>query len=137
MICWLRPRVVELNDYRCEIVIPLSRRSRNHLNSMYFGALCVGADCAGGLMAFEEMRKARKKIDLVFKSISGEFLKRPEGDVHFICEDGGKTQQLIERTINSKEREETPVTIIAKTYDPEELEVAKFTLTLSVKLREK
>lgn len=88
-------------------------------------------------MAFEEMRKARKKIDLVFKSISGEFLKRPEGDVHFICEDGGKTQQLIERTINSKEREETPVTIIAKTYDPEELEVARFTLTLSVKLREK
>lgn len=136
MIWWLRPKVIDLNDYRCEIVIPLSRRSRNHLSSMYFGALCVGADCAGGLMAFEELKKTDHKIDIVFKSVAGEFLKRPESDVHFICEDGGKTQQLIQRAITSKAREEEEVLIRATTLEPEETEVARFTLVLSVKARE-
>ena len=115
MIWWVRPRVAELSAYRCEVVIPLSRRTRNHLRSMYFGALCVGADCAGGLMAFEEVKRSGKRIDIVFKAVSGEFLKRPESDVHFVCEDGGKAAQLIEKAIESGEREETEVIISAHT----------------------
>ena len=43
--------MVELSDDKCVVKVPLKRRSRNHLRSMYFGALAAGADCAGGLIA--------------------------------------------------------------------------------------
>jgi hypothetical protein len=39
LIALVRPQVVEMGDDRCVIRIPLRRRTRNHLGSMYFGAL--------------------------------------------------------------------------------------------------
>jgi acyl-coenzyme A thioesterase PaaI-like protein len=135
MIWWLRPRVLELTKERCEILLPLTRRSRNHLHSMYFGALCVGADCAGGLMAFEAAKQFQEKIDIVFQSVEGKFLKRAEGDVTFVCEEGENATALIERAVSTGERHTTPVTIRAFTKTPERLEVATFTLSLSAKAR--
>src|SRR5262245_29826808 len=51
MAFFLSPSVVEASARRVVIRIPLTWRSKNHLGSMYFGALCVGADLAGGLLA--------------------------------------------------------------------------------------
>ena len=48
MIGYLKPRLIKLTEQDIVICLPLRRRSRNHLNSMYFGALAVGADLAGG-----------------------------------------------------------------------------------------
>ena len=135
MIGYLAPKVIELNEHRCEILIPLRRRSRNHLSSMYFGALCVGADCAGGLIAFEEAARSEIPVSIVFKSIRGDFLKRPEADVHFVCEDGKKTRTLIELAVASGERKEQAVEILAYTTNPNKEIVARFELMLSVKAR--
>ncbi|HTL11154.1 MAG TPA: DUF4442 domain-containing protein, partial [Bdellovibrionota bacterium] len=77
MLWYLRPSVVELTDDRCVVKIPLRRRAKNHLNSMYFGALAAGADCAGGLMAMRLIRADGNRASLVFKDFHAEFLKRP------------------------------------------------------------
>jgi len=137
MIGYLSPRVLHLDMNRCEVVIPLRRRAKNHLSSMYFGALCVGADCAGGLIAFEEASKSTVPVNIVFKSIRGDFLKRPQADVHFVCEDGHKARELIEMAVTDGERHECEVGIKAYTYSPEEEFVAEFYLTLSVRVRRK
>lgn len=141
VLFFLSPTVLELNDYRCEIKIPLNRRSRNHLGSMYFASLAAGADCAGGLIAWKLMEEAEHrghKIALIFKDFHAEFLKRAEGDVHFICEDGRAIRQLVERVELSEERESMPVQVIATVPSKFGAEpVAKFTLTLSLKRVEK
>ena len=46
MIFWSGASVTELTDQRCVVTIPLKRRNRNHLKSMYFGALAVGEHVA-------------------------------------------------------------------------------------------
>lgn len=43
--------VTEITKERMVVRIPLRRRTKNHLGSMYFGALCAGADCAAGAFA--------------------------------------------------------------------------------------
>ena len=40
------PKVIELSHTRCIVMLPLTETTKNHLNSMYFGALAVGADLA-------------------------------------------------------------------------------------------
>src|SRR5437016_1724578 len=85
MIGYLRPRLIKLTDSDIVICLPLRRRSRNHLNSMYFGALAVGADLAGGLHGFYHADLAKLKVSLVFKSFQAQFLRRPESDVYFVC----------------------------------------------------
>lgn len=135
MILFLTPRVVDASDERAEVCIGLSRRSRNHLGSMYFGALAVGADCCGGLLAFRHIRRVKgKKVSLVFKDFSAQFLKRPEGDVHFTCAMGGQIRELIEQAVTTGQRCSLPLAIVATVPKVSGDEpVATFVLTLSVK----
>lgn len=136
MLFWLRPQVVQIDNELCEVKIALNRRSRNHLKSMYFGALAAGADCAGGLMAMALIERSGKRVDLSFKDFHAEFFKRAEGDTHFTCRDGKKIAELVEKTLETKERENLAVEVLATcpSLNTEEV-VAKFTLTLSLKAR--
>jgi acyl-coenzyme A thioesterase PaaI-like protein len=134
MIFYVRPRILELNEKRCVIKIPLSWRTRNHLNSMYFGALAVGADVAGGLIAMKAIQDRKAPVSLVFKDFHAEFLKRAEGDVLFKCDDGEKIIALLQKAMDSGERVSTPVHVTATVPSKSgEDPVAKLVLTLSLK----
>ena len=137
LLFFLRPSVVEASESRTVIRVPLSRRSRNHLGSMYFGALCAGADLAGALTAMRRIDASGRRISLIFKDVKAQFFKRAEGDVLFSCEDGEAVAGLVRRAISSGEREELPVAVGATV--PEKLgpePVAEFVLTLSLKRRD-
>jgi hypothetical protein len=137
-LLWLiKPRILEINDRRCEMVVPLNWRSRRRdIHAMYLGTLCMGADIAGGLIAFQIMTRSKDRMSFVFKDIRGEFFKRAEDDVHFACEDGELIQGMVARARQSGEREEALVHVTARV--PKKLgdeAVARFELTLSVKRR--
>jgi acyl-coenzyme A thioesterase PaaI-like protein len=143
LLFFVAPSVVEVSESRCEVRIPLNWRTKNHLGSMYFGALAIGADCAGGLIAFQLIEQANQRLrkagensrmDLIFKDFNAAFLKRPEGDVHFICEEGRQIADLVTHANKTGERQSMPVHV--KALCPAKLgdePVAEFTLTLSVK----
>lgn len=134
MLAFVRPTIVDISDDRVVARIRLTHRSRNHLHSMYFGALCAGADYAGGLIAMRHIQKNGNKASLIFKDVHGEFLKRVEGDALLTCDDGAAIRAAVERTLQSGERENLPVNVAVTV--PEkfgEEPVAKFTLTLSLK----
>ena len=101
---------------------------------MYFGALAVGADIAGGVLAMDLIRKSGRNISLVFKDFKAEFLKRPEGDTYFTCNDGKAIENLITETIKTGERVNMPLKITATVPEISGNEpVAEFVLTLSLK----
>ena len=127
--------VVAFNEEECVVKIPLTGRTKNHLGSMYFGALAIGADVAGGLAAFTYLLNSRKNISIVFKDVKGEFLKRPDGDVHFSCNQVREVNAMMNRTVNSGEREEYTVRVVATVPSISSEAVATFDLTLSAKYR--
>ncbi len=130
-----RPIIEELSDERCVVRIKLRRKTKNHLGSMYFGTLAIGADCAGGLIAVEQIRRKKAKVSLVFKAFQAQFLKRPESDVYFICEEGAKIRTQVDQALAGDERVTEPVNITANVKLPDgTLEpVATFVLELSLK----
>ena len=79
---FIGPKVVDATDERCVISIPLNRKTKNHLNSMYFGVLSAGADCAGGLMAMRLIQGKGARVALIFKDFHADFLKRDQGETH-------------------------------------------------------
>ncbi len=135
MILFCRPRILSLNQDHAEIRIKLRRRTRNHLKSMYFGALAVGADITGGVMAYRAIKNSGKSVSLVFKNFSADFYKRPESHVHFTCLDGELIHRMIEETIETGERVSKIVHITASCPAIDDEIVAKFELTLSLKCR--
>jgi acyl-coenzyme A thioesterase PaaI-like protein len=136
MIAWLRPTVIEFTDELIAIDIPLSRRAKNHLNSMYFGAMCVGADVAGGILAMHFIEKGKLPVNLVFADLKVDFLKKAMGKTRFTCSDGAKIKALIDETMSSGERAAGKVKVIATCPEISETEpVAVFELTISLKKR--
>lgn len=136
LIFYCRPKVLHIDEKEVTVMIPLRRRTKNHLNSMYFGALAVGADIAGGMIAFYISEKDKTKISLAFKSLKADFHKRPEGDVFFYCHDGEIIQNMIAESKQSAERinKAVKITAIVPSIDPKEI-VASFSLTLSIKVK--
>jgi len=136
LLWFISPSVLELSDRRCEIVVPLNWRTRRHdIRAMYLGALCMGADVAGGLIAFSIVGRSKQRVSFIFKDLHADFLKRAEDDVHFVCEEGQKIADLIARTMATGERQEATVNVIATVPAKLAEPVAKFALTLSLKRR--
>jgi len=44
LIGYVNPKLIKLTDKSMVVKIPLRRKTKNHLGSMYFGALGIGAD---------------------------------------------------------------------------------------------
>jgi len=133
VLWFVQPSVLQLDDQRCVIRIPLTWRTHNHLRSMYVGVLAVGAEAAGGLMAMRRIGQREEKISLIFKDLRAEFLRRAEGDVHFTCEEGAAIAALVDEVATSGERGNLPVRIVATVPTLGDEAVARFELTLSLK----
>jgi hypothetical protein len=140
----LRPRVLRLDDVGCDVVLPLTRMSRNHVGSMYFAALAAGADCTAGLLAVRASQGALTipallrppRVVPIFKSLSASFHKLADGDVMFSCDDAAAVEAATRSTLASGERVTLPVQVIATVPSRHGDEpVAKFVLELSMKRR--
>ena len=132
LIFAVSPKIKSLDSNEVQVQIPLNYFTKNHENCMYFGALCIGADLAGGLLALNLI--GNQKIRFLFKDVRADFLKRCEGEALFVCRDGDKIRSLISEAVVKKERLHIPLNV--DVYCPEKLgnEIcAKFQLTLSIK----
>jgi len=133
MIGFVRPKLLLLNDTDVEVRIRLRRGTKNHLKSMYFGALAVGADVAAGIHTFYFAEKLGKKVSFAFKGMNAEFLKRAESDIIFKCNQG----DLIRRAIEKSEKEQIRIneTVVVNAIDNQGEVVAKFDMIVSVRVK--
>lgn len=135
LIGYLRPKIITLTDDMMVVRIKLGRRSKNHLNSMYFGALAAGADIAGGLHGFYHAKQANSEVSLAFKSFQAQFFKRAESDVYFVSANGMLVKEMIEesRQTGIRINKMLPVQAFTHYLTTPEL-VAEFSLELSIKV---
>ena len=133
MIAYCRPRITVWNEEEVVIRIKRSRRTNNHLKSMYFGALMVGADLAAGMHAFAYSSVGSKKISLAFKSCQANFIQRPETDVFFEAKAGAIVREMIKKSEQSKER--VNAVVLVKMYDENRIEIAQAQMELSIKVK--
>ncbi len=138
LIGHVRPKLLKINDQEIIIKLPLSRRNKNHLQSMYFGSLAIGADLAGGFHGLYHAKQSGLNVSLAFKSFEAQFLRRPESDVYFISQMGDTVQSMIAEAKTTSLRINRPILVNAYTHYPENPEkVAAFSLVLSLKATER
>jgi len=136
VLLFLGPVVERLDERGCAVRIPFGWRSRNHVGSMYIGALVAGADLAAGLPAARLIWEKHQRVVLIFSDLRCEFLKRADGDVLFTCDEGYAVAAAVRQADASGERVTMPVPVTAtvpRKYGDEP--VARFTLGLSLKRR--
>ena len=132
MLLFCRPRVEHIDDHVVRIRIPLKRRTRNHLKSMYIAVFSIGADIAAGILAFDKLRGTERKASVIFKSFKAMYHKRAMDDVIFSSESGPLIDQMIEQCIETGVRQNQLIPI--KAYCDNEL-VAEMEIELSIKIK--
>ena len=90
----INPEIVESNDKRVAIKVPLNFITRNSWRTMFFAAISAGVDLTGGWAAFDIAEEF--KIGVLYKSMKIDFLRRVDGDLTLICEDNQKITQATE-----------------------------------------
>lgn len=133
MIGYVKPRLIQMTDHDVVVRIKLRRRTRNHLKSMYFGALAVGADVTAGLHAFYFCDELNVRPSFAFKGMKAEFIKRAETDVEFSCTEGQIIREQVLKAIQTNERQNHWVKVTAKNLNGEI--VALFEMEISVKIK--
>ena len=138
LIGFCAPKIVRMDSTTLEVTMPHSWRTKNHLGSIYFGALAIGADLAGAFLVFSKAKARGVNANFAFKDVQGQFLKRPEATVHFTSHDGAVIDKMIDQSLATGERINQPVSVVVtcpSRYGDEPM--ATFTLTLSVKAKAK
>ena len=133
MLWFVRPKVISINENECVVKIRLQRRTKNHVRSMYFGAMAVGADLSAGLHTFYFAEKDQNRIHFVFKAMDCQFLKRAESDVRFISREGSKIKKAVEKARETGERQNQEV--LVEGVDDQNEVVATFKMVVSVKFK--
>ena len=133
MIFFVNPKILNLTEKEIRVGIDLNWRTKNHYKSMYFGALAIGADVSTGIFALHLMKKRGVELDLLFKTFSIEFFKRPEGRTVFTCIDHKKITDQISEVIHSQQRVNQEVSGFAVTPAISTDPVCRYTMTLSLK----
>lgn len=138
LIGFCSPKIVRMTSTSLEVTMPHSWRTKNHLGSVYFGALAIGADLAGAFLVFSKAKARGINANFAFKDVQGQFLKRPEATVHFTSDDGAVIDQMLDESLASGERINKPVTVTVTCPTLHGTDVmATFTLTLSIKAKAK
>ena len=132
MIRYTKPKLLVIDDNTVRVKIKLRRRTKNHLSSMYFGALSVGADIAGGIQVFYFSKKMDRKVSFAFKGMNAQFLKRAESDIVFESNEGQKIQKAMEKSLKEGSRINDSIMVEAKN-DSGEI-VATFEMIVSVRV---
>lgn len=99
------PKVLEMSEKTARVQLPFRFLTKNHLGSMYFGALAMGAELSIALRLLHRMQRDKVPVSFIFKDFACEFLKRAESDVHFITEQVRAVDALIDKAMESSDRQ--------------------------------
>jgi len=133
LVGFVKPRLLLVDEKTVQVKIQLRRRTRNHLNSMYFGALAVGADIAGGIHAFYFAELSDSKVSFAFKSMKAEFIKRAESEILFESNEGELVKAAMDQSKLTGERINQIIQVSATDKNGEL--VATFEMEVSVKVK--
>lgn len=129
------PKVITFSETETTVYLPLKRKNKNHVGSMYFGALAMGAELSVALMAIRETQESAPKVSFIFKNFCVDFLKRANKGVYFSCLEAGQVKALVAKANTSGEREEELFHGFAYTDVKTKEPILTYKITLSLKRR--
>jgi len=93
-------QVRDLNDTRAEASLPLKRRTRNHVGSVYFGAQMTLMELTMGLLLFRLFPPG--PYGMLVKRVEGDFHAKAKGAVRAVCEPPAELLQGLRDQLKEK-----------------------------------
>jgi hypothetical protein len=132
MIAFTGLRIVEDSNLLTEVLVPLSWRTKNSWDTMFFAAIGTGVDITGGWCAMDIAEQQR--VGLLYKDVSIRFHRRVDSDLSLICRSVSDVHSGVRQAVQSGERVNVPVVVEGFCYAySRQKPVVTAQLTLSLK----
>jgi hypothetical protein len=96
-------RVKNINKDSCEVGVKHRWINQNPFNSMYFAVQAMAAELSTGALVMSQIRDSGEKISMLVAQNKASFTKKATGRIRFICDDGHKITEAIEKTLANGE----------------------------------
>lgn len=93
-------RVEEVTDTRARVSVPLKRRTRNHVGSIYFGVQMTAMELTMGLLLFRRFPPTEYRS--LVKRVEADFKSQGRGTVSAVCEPGEEVFTTLSSTLRQK-----------------------------------
>lgn len=127
-------RVKEITETNCVVRIKYKWLNQNPFKSMFWAAQGMAAEMTTGVLVMKNIADSKRKVSMLVTHQNGSFTKKATGKIRFICKDGAKVSEAIEKSINTGDGQ--TITMIAEGFNEENIAVSKFEFEWSLKAKE-
>jgi uncharacterized protein (TIGR00369 family) len=116
-------KVELLTDARAQASLPLKRRTKNHVGSVYFGAQMTLMEITMGLVLFRHFRPG--PYGMLVNRVEADFHAKAKGGVRAVCEPADAVAEL-QRQLAEGPKAEAWVTVRLTNLQDEPITTARF-----------
>ncbi|MGC4036638.1 MAG: DUF4442 domain-containing protein [Chitinophagaceae bacterium] len=126
-------RITSIDENNCEVTVPYKWFSKNPFRSTYFACLSMAAEMSTGALAMAHSHQSNQAVSMLVVKMEAEYFKKATGKVKFVCNDGLRFKETIQKAIETGEG----ITFTASSTGLNEKNetIAKFVITWSFKKR--
>ena len=133
-IAWIAGlRLKSFSSDKCEVKVKLSKFSQNPFKSMFWAVQGMAAEFSTGFLCMDKVQKSGKKISMLVLEQNGKFTKKAVGEITFVCDEGNKIDEVIQKAIETKEGQ--TIRLFSRGYDEKNDMVAEFWFLWTFKVK--
>lgn len=100
---WCGVRLQSIDKNRAVVTVKHRWFNQNPFRSMFWAVQGMAAELSTGAMMIDQIEGSGKKISMLVANNNANFSKKATGKITFICEDGNKIKEAIDKTISTGE----------------------------------
>jgi hypothetical protein len=127
-------RVSSISDKEAMATVKYQWINQNPFKSLYWATQGMASELVTGLLVMKEIAACKKKISMLVTTQTGNFTKKAIGKITFVCNEGDKIRETIDRAISSGEGQ--TIVMTAEGFNEDYESVSKFEYTWSIKLKQ-
>lgn len=113
-------RVGNVDFDRATATLPMSWRSQNPFQSIYFAALCGAGELSTGVLVLLALAQfPEKKISMLVQRVEGNFYKKATTKTTFTCEQGAAIFEAIQRAVATGEGQQLTMIAVGRSITGE------------------
>ncbi|WP_298481133.1 DUF4442 domain-containing protein [uncultured Maribacter sp.] len=130
---WSGVRLQSIDKKRAVVTVTHKWVNQNPFKSMFWAVQGMAAELSTGAMMIDQIKDSGKKISMLVANNNANFSKKATGKITFICEDGDKIKEAIEKTIATGEGQTLWMQSIGRNVDGVVVSTFNFEWTVRVK----
>ncbi|MDT7832934.1 DUF4442 domain-containing protein [Flavobacteriaceae bacterium S356] len=127
-------RVKKISETDCIVKIKHRWLNQNPFKSMFWAAQGMAAEMTTGVLVMKNIAASNRKVSMLVTNQKGTFTKKATGRIQFVCKDGNKVADAIQRSIDTGEGQ--TITMLAEGINEEQISVSSFEFEWSLKVKE-